>query len=170
MAGNGGKLPLGLTTENHLCAEPDQHYTFAGSKKLEESMMGRWTFPMAAGIAIAACGPECSAQSLISKKYVLDRGRSDDAFRAIASAVHTPFDVEWPDLRRRLYKSSLPTDGFRITSVAGQITISDDTPRPIIHVLSGGQAMKWKINDGQIIDVSAKTIGESVFMTYRSRL
>lgn len=131
--------------------------------------MGRWTFPVAAAIAIVACGPECSAQNLISKKYVLDRGQSDDAFRAIASAVHSPSDVTWPDLRRRLYKSSLPTDGLRMTSVAGQITVSDDTPRPIIHVLAGGEAMKWKINDGQIIDVSAKTMGEAVFMTYRGR-
>ena len=129
--------------------------------------MGRWTFAVAAAIAIGACGPECSAQNLISKKYVLDRGQSDDVFRAITSAVHSPTDVKWPDLRRRLYKSSLPTDGFRITSIAGQITVSDDTPRPIIHVMTGGEAIKWKINDGQVIDVSAKTIGEAVSMTYR---
>ncbi len=27
--------------------------------------------------------------------------------------------------------------------------------------------IKWKINDGQILDVSAKAKGDTVFMTYR---
>lgn len=165
----GGKPPLGSTAESHLCAEPDQHYTLSlEAAKPKESMMGRWCWPAAAALAIVACGAECSAQSLISKKYVLDRAQSDDVFRVITDAVHAP-SVEWPDLRRRLYKSSLPTNGFRMTSIAGQISVNDDTPRPIIHVMVGGESMKWKINDGQIIDVSAKSTGEAVAIVYRGR-
>lgn len=127
--------------------------------------MGRWTFPVVA-IAIVALSPASAAQSLISKEYTLDRKQSDDAARVIANAAPSPVNANWPELRRKIYKSSLPTDNFRITSVAGRITISDDGPRPIIAVLAGGGSMKWKINDGQVLDVSAKLDGDAVETKY----
>ncbi|RZL85046.1 MAG: hypothetical protein EOP66_02050 [Sphingomonas sp.] len=129
--------------------------------------MTRWPFLTAAAIVGLAHGSASLAQTLISRKYVLDRTRSSDVFHVIADAAHQPAGVGWPDLRRRLYKSSLPTDGFRITDIAGRIAISDNTPRPIIDVFAGGAAMKWKINDGQILDVSATVNGEAVIVLYR---
>jgi hypothetical protein len=46
------------------------------------------------------------------------------------------------------------------------MSISDDSPRPIIHVYSDGGSVKWKINDGQVLDVSAKQDGEIVETKY----
>jgi len=128
--------------------------------------MSRWTFPVVIAIAIVAHSPASSAQSLISKKYILDRKKSDDAARMIANGAPSPLNINWPELRRKIYKSSLPTDNFRITIVAGQISISDDSPRPIIHVFSDDGSMKWKINDGQVLDVSAKLSGDNVEIRY----
>ena len=124
--------------------------------------MSRWTFPVVVTIANVAFSPASSAQSIISKKYILDRKQSDDAARMIASAAPSPLNINWPELRRKIYKSSLPTDNFRLTVVAGRIAISDDSPRPIIDVFSGSGSMKWKINDGQVLDVSAKLDGGAV--------
>ena len=84
----------------------------------------------------------------------------------IANGAPSPLNINWPELRRKIYKSSLPTDNFRITIVAGQISISDDSPRPIIHVFSDDGSMKWKINDGQVLDVSAKLAGDNVEIRY----
>ncbi len=140
----------------------DQHYTLSASNealgKYDESL----DFPVVVVIAVVAHSPASSAQSLISKKYILYRKKSDDAARMIASAAPSPLNINWPELRRKIYKSSLPTDNFRITIVAGQISISDDSPRPIIHVFSDDGSMKWKINDGQVLDVSAKLAGDNV--------
>lgn len=128
--------------------------------------MRRRTFPILAAIAIVALSPGSSAETLISKKYVLDRKQSDDVARVIEHAAPSPLNVNWPELRRKIYKSSLPTDTFRFTSVAGRIAISDDSPRPIIDVLAGGGSMKWKINDGQVLDVSANIDGDAVKAKY----
>ncbi len=128
--------------------------------------MSRRTFPVVVAIAIVAHSPSSSAQSLISKKYILDRKQSDDAARMIANAAPSPLNINWPELRRKIYKSSLPTDNFRLTIVAGQISISDDSPRPIIHVFSDDGSMKWKINDGQVLDVSAKLVGGTIEARY----
>ena len=128
--------------------------------------MSRWTFPVVVAIAIVAHSPASSARSLISKKYILDRKNSDDAARMIANGSPRPLNINWPELRGKIYKSSLPTDNFRITIVAGQISISDDSPRPIIHVFSDDGSMKWKINDGQVLDVSATLAGDNVEVRY----
>jgi len=128
--------------------------------------MDRWTFPVVMAIAIVGHSPAISAQSLISKRYILDRKQSDDAARMIASAAPSPLNINWPELRRKIYKSSLPTGNLRFTVVAGQISISDDSPRPIIHVFSNDGSMKWKINDRQVLDVSAKLDGNTVKVSY----
>jgi len=128
--------------------------------------MDRWTFPVVVAVAIVAHSPASSAQSLISKTYILDRKQSDNAARVIANAAPSPLNIYWPELRRKIYKSSLPTDTFRFTIVAGRISISDDSPRPIIHVYSDGGSVKWKINDGQVLDVSAKQDGDIIETKY----
>ncbi len=128
--------------------------------------MNRSTFPVVVALAIVAHSPASWAQSLISKKYILDRKQSDNAARMIANAAPSPLNIRWPELRGRIYKSSIPTENFRITVVAGRIAMSDDSPRPIIDVFSNGKSMKWRINDGQILDVSAKLDGDTVEARY----
>ncbi len=135
--------------------------------KFKESMMGRWPFSVVAAIAILVSGPASLAQGFISKRYVLDRGQSDDVSHVIDSAVPSPSNVNWPDLRRRLLKTNVPTDGFMISRVEGRVSVKDDSPRPIIHVWTSGDPIEWKINDGQIIDVSAKANGDAVLLTFR---
>jgi hypothetical protein len=50
--------------------------------------------------------------------------------------------------------------------VAGQISISEDSPRPIVHVFSDDGSMKWKISDGQVLDVSAKLAVDDIEVIY----
>jgi hypothetical protein len=45
--------------------------------------------------------------------------------------------------------------------------VGDYSPKPLIDVWTGGEPIKWKLNDGQVYDVSAKTDGEAVLLTVR---
>jgi hypothetical protein len=44
-----------------------------------------------------------------------------------------------------------------------------NTTRPIIDVFAAGESMKCEINDGQILNVFAKTNDEAVFITFFGR-
>lgn len=121
----------------------------------------------AAAVAILVSGSASSAQALISGKYVLDRARSDDAPQVIEGAGPSPSNSTWGRIRGRLLKSGLGTDGLRISSIAGRFSVGDYSPKPLIDVWTGGEPIKWKLNDGQVYDVSAKTDGEAVLLTVR---
>jgi hypothetical protein len=129
--------------------------------------MGHWAWSAAAGVAILTSVPASSAQRLISGKYVLALGQSDNVAHAIDSAGPSPFNVKWPKVRSWLLKSSLATDGLRIWSMPGRFQVKDDSPKPLIDILTSGEPIKWKLNDGQVIEVSAKENGEAVLLTFR---
>ena len=129
--------------------------------------MGHWAWSAAAGIAIMTPVPASSAPRLISGKYVLDPGQSDNVARAIDSAGPRPFNVNWHKVRSWLLKSSLRTDGLRIWSMPGRFQVKDDSPKPVIDILTSGEPIRWKLNDGQVIEVSAKESGEAVTLTFR---
>jgi hypothetical protein len=135
--------------------------------KYMESVMGHWALSAAAAVAILASGSASSAQVLISGKYVLDRAQSDDVHQAIESAGPSPSNFNWVNVRGWLLKSNFPTDGLRISSIAGRFSVGDDSPKPLIDVWTGGAPIKWKLNDGQVYDVSAKADGEAVLLTFR---
>ena len=129
--------------------------------------MIHWVSSAVAGVAILVSGPASAAQGLISGNYVLDRGQSDDAVRAIASAGPRPYDVNWPKVRNWLFKSAGPTDVLRMSSIAGRFSLGDGSPKPLIDVWTGGEPIKWKLNDGQVYDLPAKSNGEAVLLTVR---
>jgi hypothetical protein len=131
-----------------------------------ESVMGHWALSAAAAVAILVSG-SASPQVLISGKYVLDRAESDNAAQAIESAAPSPSNSQWGRVRGRLLKSGLGTDGLRISSIAGRFSVGDYSPKPLIDVWIGGAPIKWKLNDGQVYDVSAKTDGGAVLLTFR---
>lgn len=132
-----------------------------------ESVVGHWAFSAASGVAILVSGPACSAQGLISGHYVLDREKSDDAVQTIEKAGPSSSNVYWPKVRSWLFKSAGPTDVLRISSIAGRFSLGDGSPKPLIDVWTGGEPIKWKLNDGQVYDVSAKSNGEAVLLTVR---
>jgi len=134
--------------------------------KFMESVMVHWALS-AAGVAILVSGPASSAQGLISGNYVLDREQSDDAVQAIESASPTPFNTNWPRVRSWLFKSAGPTDVLRMSSIAGRFSLGDGSPKPLIDVWTGGEPIKWKLNDGQVYDVSADSNGEAMLLTVR---
>jgi hypothetical protein len=129
--------------------------------------MGHWAWLAAAGVAILTSVPAVSAPRLISGKYVLDPGQSDNVAHAIDRAGPSSFNVNWQKVRGRLLKSSLATDGLRIWSIPGRFQVKDDSPKPVIYIWTNGEPIKWKLNDGQVLDVSAKEIGEAVSLTFR---
>ena len=129
--------------------------------------MGHRALSAAAAVAILVSGTASSAQVLISGKYVLDRAESDNAAQAIESAAPSPSNSEWGRVRGWLLKSGLGTDGLRISSIADRFSVGDYSPKPLIDVRIGGAPIKWKLNDGQIYDVSAKNDGAAVLLTFR---
>lgn len=129
--------------------------------------MGHWALSAAAGVAILTPVPASSAQRLISGNYVLDLEQSDNVAHAIDSASPTLFNVNWPKVRSWLLKSSLATDGLRIATMPGRFQVKDDSPKPFINILTSGEQIKWKLNDGQVLDVSAKENGNTVSLTFR---
>jgi len=129
--------------------------------------MGHWILAATAGVAILASGTASSAQCLISGKYILDRGQSDDVTHAIESAHPGASDINWRDVRNRLFKSILSYDELRISSIAGRFSAQYDNPKPLIDVWISGEPIKWKLNDGQVFDVSAKANDEAVLLTLR---
>ena len=50
---------------------------------------------------------------------------------------------------------------------AGRISIKWDA-KPLIVVWAGGEPIEWKLEDGQVFDVSAITDGEAVSLTLRA--
>jgi hypothetical protein len=135
--------------------------------KFMESVMSHWALSAAAAVAILISGSASSAQVLISGKYVLDRAESDNAAQAIESTAPSPSNSKWGRVRGRLLKSGLGTDGLRISSIAGRFSVGDYSPKPLIDLWIGGAPIKWKLNDGQVYDVSAKTDGGAVLLTFR---
>jgi hypothetical protein len=127
--------------------------------------MLHWALSAATGTAILTSGSAGSSQCVAHGMYVLDRGRSDDVQQAITSAV-----VGLPNtdhFARRLRKANTPEDRIRITSSAGRFSIKYET-RPQILVSTSGEPIQWKLNDGQVFNVSAKANGEAVSLTFRT--
>ena len=129
--------------------------------------MRRWALSAAAGAAILTSGAPSSAQALISGSYVLDSGQSDDVHQAIESAVAGLSNVTRPPFARRLHKAAAPAYAIRISIAAGRFSIKNDA-KPLIVVWTSGEPIKWKLEDGQVFDVSAKANGEAISLTFRA--
>lgn len=117
--------------------------------------MRHWALSKAIGAAVLTSGSASLAQGLTSGIYVLDRGQSDNVFRAIESGVAGLPIATRPLARTRLRKFNTPSDGLRISSSAGRFSIKDDD-KPLILVSTSGEPIKWKLLDGQVFNVSAK--------------
>jgi len=130
--------------------------------------MRHWALSAATGAAIliSSSGSASPAQGLISGSYILDEERSDNVSQAIDSAVaglsNRPF-------AQRLRKSAASAPGYaiRISLAAGRFSINHDA-KPLIRVWTNGEPVKWKLEDGQVFDVSATANGEAVSLTFRA--
>lgn len=127
--------------------------------------MVHWALSAATGAAIVTSGSASPPQCVVSGIYVLDRERSDDVQQAITSAVADLPNTDHFD--RRLRKANTATPVIRTSSSAGWFSIKYDT-RPRILVSTSGESTQWKLNDGQVFDVSAKANGEDVSITFRA--
>jgi hypothetical protein len=127
--------------------------------------MLHWALSAATGAEILTSGSASPSQCVAYGIYVLDRGRSDDVQQTITSAVAGLPNTD--HFTRRLRKANTASDGIRTSRSAGRFSIKYET-RPLIFVLTSGEPTQWKLNDGQVFDVSAKANGEAVSLTFRA--
>jgi hypothetical protein len=130
-------------------------------------MMRHWALSAAIGAAIliSSSGAASPAQGVVSGSYVRDVERSDDAFQAIDSAVAGLSNARRPLARARL-KKSIAAHRIRISSAGSRLSIKYDDKRLIV-VLINGESIKWKLVDVLVFDVSAKSNGEAISVTFR---
>ena len=128
--------------------------------------MLHWVLSAATGTAIQIASPGSASppQGLISGSYILDPERSDDVNQAIDSAVA---GLSRPPFARRLRKAAAPPYAIRISFAAGRFSIHYDAKAPIV-VWTGGEPIEWRLDDGQIFDVSARANGEAISLTFRA--
>lgn len=119
-----------------------------------------------AAVLISSPGSAGPVQGPVSGSYILDRERSDDVFRAIDNAVAGLSGIARPPFVRRLRKAAAPAYAIRFSIAAGRLSIKNDAKTPIV-VWTGGEPIEWKLEDGQVFEVSAKANGEAVSLTFR---
>lgn len=128
--------------------------------------MFHWTLSAVTGAALLTLGTATAPQDPISGAYFLDEGRSDDFFQAIDNGIAINSFAS-RDLARKLRKAAVPSYAISISFSEGRFSIKNDA-KPVIVVQPGGESTKWKIEDGQVFDVSAKADGEAVALTFRA--
>ena len=128
--------------------------------------MRHWALSAATGAAIliSSSGSASPPQGLISGSYIRDEERSDDVFQAIDSAVA---GLSRPSFARRLRKAAAPGYAIRISFAAGRFSIHYDAKPPIV-VWTSGEPIEWRLDDGQVFDVSATANGEAISLTFRA--
>lgn len=126
-----------------------------------------WAFSAATAAAILASGPASPVQGAVSGNYILDRERSDDVVQAITSAIAgLPGDTRLP-FARKLRKAAAPAYAIRLSIAAGRVSIKNDA-KPLIVVWTSGEPIVWKLEDGQVFDVSVKADGDAISLTFRA--
>lgn len=129
--------------------------------------MRHWILSAAIGAVIlsSSSGSARSVQLVVSGTYVLDEERSDNAFQTIDSATADLSDDKRPAVRRRLRKS-IAVNRLRISTAGSRVGIAYDAKAPIV-IWIGEEPIKWKLTDGFVFDVSAKSNDEFVSLTFR---
>lgn len=132
--------------------------------------MLHWALSVATGAAISISSPGSASpeQGLISGSYILDEERSDDVQQALNSAVDgmSP-SITRPSFARRLRKAAARAYAIRISIAAGRFSIKFDA-KPLIVVWISGEPIEWRLEDGQVFDVSARANGEAISLTFRA--
>ena len=132
--------------------------------------MLHWALSVATGAAISISSPGSASpeQGLISGSYILDEERSDDVVQALNSAVDgmSP-SITRPSFARRLRKAAARPYAIRISLAAGRFAIKYDA-KPLIVVWTSGEPIEWRLEDGQVFDVSATANGEAISLTFRA--
>ena len=128
--------------------------------------MLHWVLSAATGTAIQIASPGSASppQGLISGSYILDPERSDNVSQAIDSAVA---GLSRPPFARRLRKAAARPYAIRISFAAGRFSIHYDAKAPIV-VWTGGEPIQWRLEDGQVFDVSATANGDAISLTFRA--
>jgi hypothetical protein len=129
--------------------------------------MLQWALSAATGVAIliSSSGSGSPAQGVVPGSYVRDEERSDDAFRAIESAIAGLSNAKRPLARMRLFKS-IATHRIRVSSSGSRFSIKYDAKTPIVVWVSG-EPIKWKLTESLVYDVSARANGEAISLTFR---
>ena len=130
--------------------------------------MRHWALSAATGAAIfiSSSGSASPEQGLISGSYIVDEERSDNYLQSIGNALPVR-SLATRDLVRRLRKAAAPAYAISISFSEGRFSIKNDA-KPLIDVSTSGEAIEWKLEDGQVFDVSAKANGEAVSLTFRA--
>ena len=133
----------------------------------EESVLRHWTLSAALGAAILASssGSASSAQSVISGNYVMNRERSDDAFQAIERGI-AGLSNDKRQLARTILRKTIAVNRMRISIAGSRVGIAYDDKAPIV-IWMGENPIKWKLIEVLLFDVSAKSSGDAISLTFR---
>ena len=130
--------------------------------------MRHWTLSAVIGAATFSSGAGFASpvQGVVSGIYVLDAQRSASAFEAIDSATANVSDDKRPLARKRLRKS-IAVNILRISRAGNRLGIAYDAKAPIV-VWIAEDPIKWKLAETFVFDVSAKSDGEAISLTFHS--
>lgn len=123
-----------------------------------------WSAAIGVAILSSTSGSASPVQGVVSGIYVLDEGRSDNAFKVIDSATANISDDKRPRARMRLRKS-IAVNRIRISTAGGRVGIAYDAKTPIV-VWIGEEPIKWKLIEELVFDVSVKSDGETIALTF----
>lgn len=103
----------------------------------------------------------------LAGKYELAPERSGDVERAIEQAVAKMGFIKRPIARGRLSKTNVPYRRVSIEVSQSEVAIGFDGREPI-RMPGDGRPIKWKREDGETFDVSARVEGEQLLQTYKA--
>lgn len=106
-----------------------------------------------------------AANSDIAGRYVYVPERSSSVDQAVEKTVAEVNFVLRPIARSRLKKTNQPYQSITLTASADKLSITTDKRDPIVTP-ANGTPIKWKREDGELLDVSMKWQGKALQETF----
>lgn len=129
--------------------------------------------PLTAAIVLvavfAALPTESSGQtSSLDGSYVLVVEGSDDVNRAIEASIARMSFIVRPIARARLRKTNIPYRRLRIATDDREVSVTADASAPITSPANGA-GIKWRREDGEVLDLSTEWEGRSLLQTFGAK-
>lgn len=111
---------------------------------------------LAAVLALALpAAAQTGTSATLDGTYTLNRSASDDVNRAIETAVGRMNFVTRPIARGRLRRTNQPYQRVVISHTQQQVSVITDN-RAAIRTPANGTPIKWRREDGEMLDVSTE--------------
>jgi len=106
-------------------------------------------------------------ESSMRGTFVLDRAHSDDVNRAIETAVSRMSFITRPIARGRLRRTNTPYSRLSIDFTPQQIQVHVEQRSPMDSP-ANGQPIKWRREDGEVLDLSTEWTNGRLVQTFRA--